>query len=144
MSKKTAENNISLDQHILDILTKNPDGLSSRDLAEAIRVAGYITRATDFLTVVRQKLYSMVQKGHVAKNGLQYTLNGATLENANLRRWAIESGDYALLREAVIDFAMSRGFRNPEAFPDMLISQRRQFVQAQKQYSELWDAVEKG
>lgn len=136
------ENATSLGQHILNVLAAHPEGLSDRDLASAIKKAGYSSRASDFLMIVRQKLYNMVEKGHITKNGLQYKLQGAALEKAQkqVAQVAAEASDYALLREAVVDFARAKGFDNPDAFPDILISQRRQFIQVQKQYFTLFEA----
>jgi len=136
------ENATSLGQHILNILTAHPEGLSDRDLAAAIQKAGYSSRASDFLTVVRQKLYDMVEKGHIAKNGLQYKLQGSALEKAqqHVAQVAAEASDYALLREAVVDLARAKGFANPDVFPDILITQRREFTQVQKQYFTLFEA----
>jgi len=136
------ENATSLSQHILNILTSHPEGLSDRDLATAIQKAGYSSRASDFLMVVRQKLYDMVAKGHIAKNGLQYKLHGPALEKAqsHVAQVASETSDYALLREAVVDLARAKGFANPDVFPDVLITQRREFIQVQKQYFTLFEA----
>jgi hypothetical protein len=136
------ENAKPLGQHILNILTAHPEGLSDRDLASAIKKAGYSSRASDFLMIVRQKLYNMVETGHITKNGLQYKLQGVALEKAQkqVAQVAAEASDYALLREAIVDFARTKGFDNPDTFPDILISQRRQFTQVQKQYLTLFEA----
>lgn len=149
------ENATSLGQHILNILTAHPEGLSDRDLAAAIQKAGYSSRASDFLTVVRQKLYDMVEKGHIAKNGLQYKLQGPALEKAQddadasrkrqtMAKVEVALSDYTLLREAVADFAKAKGFADPETFPDTLIRQRREYVQAQNQYFTLFEAGSNG
>jgi len=145
------ENATSLGQHILNILTAHPEGLSYRDLVVAVWKAGYSSRASDFLTVVRQKLYDMVEKGHIAKNGLQYKLQGSALEKAQddadasrkretMAKVEVALSDYALLREAVVDLAKAKGFANPDVFPDILITQRREFIQVQKQYFTLFEA----
>ena len=149
-------------------------------MAEALKNSGYITRSTDFLNLVRQKLYELTQKGRLVKNGLQYKLEPKTLAEiqpksptgaelpgrldlkediAAVSAVAAQPGlpdaavraevqtklnkiesavaDYVLLRQAVVDFAKSKNFVNPEAFPDTLIHQRREFLNAEKQYRSL-------
>lgn len=68
-----SENTKSLSQHILDILEISPDGLTDHQLFEAVQKAGYITRSTAFMTVLRSKLYAMVEIGTILKNGTSYT-----------------------------------------------------------------------
>lgn len=154
--------NVYLGQHIINILTSHPEGLSDRDLTgrilliqgDSIKKAGYTSRATDFLTVVCEKLHDMVEKGHIAKNGLQYKLHGLNAElytrtalELALQQVAevvAEASDLDVLREAVTDFARAKGIADPELFPDTLIRQRREFIQAQTQYFTLFESGSNG
>lgn len=135
-------NAMPLGQHILNVLTEHPEGLSDRDLVNAVSKAGYISRSSDFLTILRQKLSDLVEKGHIAKNGLQYRLQGIALEKAQkqVAQAVAESTDHALLCDALIDYAKAKGFINPETFPDTLIAHRRQLVEATAAYSSIFES----
>jgi hypothetical protein len=72
---------LSLEQCILTALSGHSDGLSDRDLSDAVKKVGYgnlVLRKndSDFFNVVQKKLHEMVKDGHVAKNGSQYLLQG--------------------------------------------------------------------
>lgn len=112
-----SKNNEPLGQHIMNVLNFHPEGLSDRDLTLAIKNAGYRSNSSDFLCVVRQKLYSMVQKGHIAKNGVQYKL-----QNFNLALSENGFEKLNLLHNAVVDLAKTLKVKNPEGFPEALIS----------------------
>ena len=148
------ENDTPLSVHILNALTANPEGLSADDLAAAILKAGYKSRAADFVSVLRQKCYDMVQKGSIVKNGTQYKLQSAALEKIAVAKvaaaaqkradaLAAESTEYSLLRQAVVDFAKAKGLDAPEGFPDKLIAQRREVLTAQEKYISLWETIAK-
>jgi hypothetical protein len=111
------KNNEPLGRHIVKILNLHPEGLSDRDLTLAIKNAGYRSNSSDFLCVVRQKLYSMVEKGHIAKNGVQYKL-----QNFNLALSENGFEKLKLLHNAVVDLAKTLKVKNPEGFPEALIS----------------------
>lgn len=66
------ENSQPLSAYILQVLESNPQGLTVQAIVTAVIKAGYKTRSTTFLQVVRQKLYNMVEVGHVARNGNSY------------------------------------------------------------------------
>lgn len=149
------QNTTSLHQHVLNALDTQTDGLSDRQLEKAIKKAGYVSRAADFLDVLRKKLYEMAEKGVIAKNGLQYTLakvataappssgklvSAAKHVPAPAAVAAVDAPtihrDYALLRRAVVDFAKNQGFKNPETFPDTLIRLRMVSDEAEKKYQD--------
>jgi hypothetical protein len=136
------QNTVSLQQHILNCLDNHPNGLADTELQKAIVKAGYVTRAADFLDVLRKKLYEMVEKGHIVKNGLQYKLTAIVAEVAAnkppLPAFVYE--DHALLRQAVVDYAKAKGFKNPEGFPDTLIRQRRELLEAQENYRNVFES----
>lgn len=66
------ENSQPLSAYILQVLESNPQGLTVQAIVAAVIKAGYKTRSTTFLQVVRQKLYNMVEVGHIARNGNSY------------------------------------------------------------------------
>lgn len=63
------ENSKPLSQYILTVLESTPQGLTCRAIVDAVQKAGYKTRSATFVQVVRQKLYDMVEIGHIVKNG---------------------------------------------------------------------------
>lgn len=67
------DNDKPLSKHILDVLMANPDGMTDHQLAAAVKKNGYITRSNSFMTVLRAKLYNMVEVGHILKNGTSYS-----------------------------------------------------------------------
>ena len=145
-------NKMTLTKHIVNVLSDHPEGLSDRDIAIAVKHIGYASRATDFLGVVRKKLYDMVATGDIAKNGLNYKLLEIALENIEKQvaqtigpvqtepLISNSNSDYELLRESLVDYAKAKGFVSPETFPDNLISQRRSLVKATIAYSNLFNS----
>lgn len=134
------QNTTTLHQHILNVLEQHPDGLADTLLMKAIVKAGYVTRAADFLDVLRKKLYEMVEKGHIVKNGLQYKLTAIVALAAVTAEAAPVNDDYALLRQAVVDYAKAQGFKNPEGFPDTLIRHRREYLDAEASYRNVFQS----
>jgi len=161
------QNKVSLTQLILVILEASPNGLSDRELEKAIKKAGYVSRAADFLDVLRKKLYEMTERGQIVKNGLQYTLVPKAEAKAEDRMGfgnfgpggthfrkgheglpavaaAVDqptvNNDYELLRQAVVDYAKGKGFKNPDTFPDTLIRQRRELLEAQESYASVFES----
>lgn len=140
------KNKTSLAQNILNVLSVHPEGLSDRDLAVAVKKAGYTSRAVDFLGAIRQKLHDLVESGDIAKNGLQYKLLREVIDQQIVQAMApapkseLPNSDYDLLRESLVDYAKAKGFVDPETFPDVLISQRRKLVEATLAYSNLFSS----
>jgi hypothetical protein len=66
------ENEKSLSHYILQVLELHPEGLTDQQLTVAVQKAGYKTRSTAFLTLVRQRLYQMSEVGTIVKNGTSY------------------------------------------------------------------------
>jgi len=62
-----------LSQHILDVLIENAYGMSDHQLHDAVVKAGYVSSSASFMTVLRAKLYNMVEVGRIFKNGTNYT-----------------------------------------------------------------------
>jgi hypothetical protein len=129
------ENSLSLGKHIVQILSNHPEGLSDRELVDAVKEAGYTSRASDFFMVVRQKLYDMVASGYIAKNGIQYKLHSVAIPDTS------SNSDYNLLRQAVVEYAKAKGMRNPELFPDTLIRQRKEYAKVVDEYHSFFTQV---
>jgi hypothetical protein len=135
------QNPISLQQHILNALEVHPNGLDDRELLKAVVKAGYVSRAADFLDVLRKKLYEMTERGQIVKIGLQYSVKiiAAPVVAQHVAAVA-DNGDYVLLRQAVVDYAKAKGFKNPEGFPDTLINQRRELEEVQQNYANIFES----
>lgn len=163
------ENDKPLAEYIMEVLDSHPDGLSDRELATAIKKAGYKSRSADFLDVLRKKLYELTEKGSIVKTGLQYALSpsekaarqkevksevkGVLVKHqlgqadkqdeaaAEIAAQVVNyEQDYFLLRQAVVDYAKSKGFKNADAFPDTLIQQRRAINDQEAQYHKLFES----
>jgi hypothetical protein len=137
---------ISLSDNILSTLKLNPNGLSDRKLVSILRkfIQGELLKVakssrkikesnkivelvstSKFLTLVRSKLYDMVENGRIVKQAAQYRLK--------------ETSDYELLRAAIVDFARIKGIPDADDFPDVLIYRHRELAQAQSQFCSFFE-----
>jgi hypothetical protein len=65
-------NKMPLSQYILDILHKNPKGLSFDKILSGVQKNGYISNSDMFINVFRQMIYKMVESKTIVKNGSNY------------------------------------------------------------------------
>lgn len=120
----SVKNKNSLNDHIINILKINHNGLSMHDLQDHLVKSGYQNNSRNFLYLLKHKLQNLVKEGVLAKSGLNYKFLVKE-----------ELGEYQLLRQAIIDFAVEKNIPNPESFPDTLIRLKRDFIVAKEKYS---------
>ena len=134
---KKTNKKLSLEKIIFKLLSDNPNGLSDRELTTLVKDSGYVTKSKNFLSVIRVKLYKLVQLSRLVKIGNQYQLNNNLVAEKVKSTAKQLQLNYQLLQQAIVDYAKVNGLKNPEKFPDILIQERQKFLQAENSYMNL-------
>lgn len=117
------QNEKTLATYVLEILKAKPIGMQIEELTEAVLQAGYITNSANFTEVLRQRLYTMINKEEIIKDGNFYTC--PTLRSPEEPVQTLTEGDDSISVSALLELnafcLRNGGAKKIKKYLDLLI-----------------------